>query len=210
MSKGEVLIPGSFCSYCGSPFSKGVIEDRIYPRTCGRCENVTYRSFSNLSVVLVPVHDGDTRGVLLIRRAIPPRVGMLALPGGFVDDGVESALPANESWQVAGAREAREELGIELFAADLTELFAVGPTPETGSILNFLEAPSLALEELPEFVSNPEVSERVITWEPVELAFPTHTEALRWFLTGREESIWDFSPVMRRYRLHGESRSRTL
>jgi len=197
-------VQGSFCSYCGGPFPQEVIQKKIYPRTCQKCLNITYRSFSDLAVVLVPVHDGGKRGVLLIRRAIPPRVGMLALPGGFIDDGVETALPANESWQVAGAREAREELGIELRAADLVELFTVGPTPESGSILNFLLAPSIPLNDLPEFVPNIEVSERVVAWEPVDLAFPTHTETLRWFLTGQEESRWNFSPVMNRYRLHGE------
>ena len=59
-----------------------------------------------VSVVLVPVWQGSRIGLLVIRRAIAPRIGRLALVGGFVEE--------QESWQATAARETREEAGVLL------------------------------------------------------------------------------------------------
>jgi len=69
----------SYCSYCGARFP----EPLVYPRTCPACEIEIWANPIPVSVVLVPVVDGDRSGLLVVRRAIPPQVGKLALVGGF-------------------------------------------------------------------------------------------------------------------------------
>src|SRR5690242_7398215 len=95
----------SHCSYCGAAFD----EDQPWPRLCANCGHRSYLNPAPVSVVLVPVDDG----LLVVRRGIMPRQGMLALPGGFIN--------AGESWQEAGAREVREETGVELEPATIEE-----------------------------------------------------------------------------------------
>ncbi len=86
------------CHWCGAAF--GAVQG--FPRVCGVCGNSTYRNPIPVSVILLPV-DG---GLLTVRRAIEPRKGQLALPGGFVN--------VDESWQAAGVREVFEETNIQL------------------------------------------------------------------------------------------------
>jgi len=149
------------CGYCGAGF-----EQATWPRRCGACGETTWRNPTPVAVIVVPVGDG----ALVIRRNIPP-VGKLALPGGFVDHG--------ESWQAAGAREVREEAGVEIDPASIRHLRTVS-TPDGGSVLIFGEA--AALDGLPEWEPNSEVSERLVVHEPCELAFSLHSDVLRaWF-----------------------------
>jgi ADP-ribose pyrophosphatase YjhB (NUDIX family) len=116
-------------------------------------------------VLIVPIDDG----VLVIRRAIEPHVGKLALPGGFVNLG--------ESWQEAAARELWEETGIRV-EPDAVRDFRVTSTDD-GMLLVFGIAPPLRITELPTFVPTDETSERSMVNEPIDLAFPLHTDALR-------------------------------
>jgi NADH pyrophosphatase NudC (nudix superfamily) len=78
----------SHCSYCGAAYA----PEQPWPRRCAACGETTYRNPTPVAVAVLPVDDG----VLVISRSIPPRAGLLALPGGFVDHG--------ESWQRAVAR----------------------------------------------------------------------------------------------------------
>ena len=147
------------CSYCGSPFAAGA----TWPRRCGVCGNITYRNPLPVAVLIVPVGEG----VLLVRRAIPPQICKLALPGGYVGVG--------ESWQAAGAREVFEETGI-LVAPDSVDDFVARSAPD-GTVLIFGVAAPLAI--LPPFAASDEASELVVVTEPAELAFSLHTAALR-------------------------------
>jgi ADP-ribose pyrophosphatase YjhB (NUDIX family) len=119
-----------------------------------------------VSVLVVPANDG----VLVIRRNIPP-VGKLALPGGFIDLG--------ETWQQAGAREAHEEAGLTIDPAGIRHARTVSP-PDGSVLLIFGIAPRI--DDLGAWSPNAEVLERLVVHEPVDLAFPTHTDVLRaWF-----------------------------
>jgi ADP-ribose pyrophosphatase YjhB (NUDIX family) len=155
------------CSYCGHPFA----VDHPWPRRCDNCTNVTFRNPLPVTVVVQPVE----AGVLTIRRAIEPRSGWLALPGGYIEFG--------ETWQQAGARELWEEAAVEIAPATLREI-RVFSAPDNVLIVVAL-APRLSGIQLSSFLTTPEASERVIVTTPQELAFPLHTEIVTEFLAGK-------------------------
>ena len=159
----------SHCSYCGARYQ----PDQPWPRVCSTCNNITFRNPLPVVVTLVPC----LQGVLLVRRAIPPRLGQLALPGGYIDYG--------ESWQQAAAREVNEETGLLLNPADI-QVFAVRSAPDSTLIIVGI-APLQA--DPPLAFTSDEVSEIVFARQPVELAFPLHTEALQRYLTQIQGAI---------------------
>lgn len=151
------------CSFCGQAFA----PEQPWPRRCAGCGNTSYLNPLPVAVLILPV-DG---GVLTVRRTITPGLGQLALPGGFIDIG--------ESWQEAAVRELEEEAGITIAADEVADFYARS-APE-GMLLVFGVVRPRSAAELPPFTPTSEASERVIITEPIELAFPLHTEALRVF-----------------------------
>ncbi|MBB5867138.1 ADP-ribose pyrophosphatase YjhB (NUDIX family) [Allocatelliglobosispora scoriae] len=156
----------SHCSYCGHPFA----VDQPWPRRCQGCSEISYLNPLPVVLAVQPVDDG----LLVIRRSIPPQVGWLALPGGFLDLG--------ESWQEATARELREETGLVTSAADVTHFDTL--SAPSGTLLVFGLLPTLTLADLPESVANDECDGWELITGPVELAFDLHTAvAARYFAT---------------------------
>ena len=141
-----------------------------WPRQCQNCQNTSYINPLPVAVALIPVKG---RGVLGVRRGIEPRKGPVALPGGFIDVG--------ESWQEACAREVLEEINITIDPSKITLLTALS-APD-GTLLVMGVAPEVDEDSLPEFQPNAETMERVIITEeePLELAFPLHTQAVKAF-----------------------------
>jgi ADP-ribose pyrophosphatase YjhB (NUDIX family) len=167
--------PDSFCSHCGAAFE----STDGYPRQCVApdCGAQTWANPVPVSVVLVPIERGDRTGLLVIRRGIEPRTGALAIVGGFVD--------AGETWQAAGAREVREETGIEI-APRLEPFWFTSTEPRPNRVLLFSTAAPMAADSLPPFEATDETTERGAVFGPGGLdevfAFPLHTEAAwRWF-----------------------------
>jgi ADP-ribose pyrophosphatase YjhB (NUDIX family) len=160
----------SHCSYCGQAFA----EEQAWPRTCAACGNTTYRNPTPVAVVLLPIDDG----LLLVRRAIPPHVGKLALPGGYVNLG--------ETWQEAGAREVLEETGIAIDPQEIRD-FRVLSAPE-GMVLIFGLARWRTLAELPPLQASDEASECVVGHADAEIAFELHRQAANEFFSGRAVS----------------------
>ncbi len=161
----------SHCSYCGATYPDGA----AWPRVCIKCGETTFRNPLPVCVVLAPViSTAGIPGLLAIRRAIPPHVGALALPGGYINYG--------ETWQEAGAREVYEETGVEITPTEIVE-FRVRSAPD-GTLILFGMAQPQPLEYLPVFFPNEEASERVVLTTPVEMAFGLHFEMARLFFNG--------------------------
>lgn len=167
----------TFCSYCGTRFP----EPLAYPRTCPGCQTQIWANPIPVSVVLVQIVDGDRTGLLVVRRAIPPGVGQLALVGGFLEE--------HESWQHGGAREVREETGVLVDPAALETHWFASSAPRPNRVLLFSVAPPQPASALPSFTHDAESSERGVIYGPAGLdevfAFSTHIEAARRYFAAR-------------------------
>ncbi len=175
----------TYCSYCGTAYPPPL----AYPRTCPSCKTQVWANPIPVAVVLVPVVAAGRTGLLVVRRAIEPQIGKLALVGGFVEE--------QESWQVAGARELREEVSVEVDAQKITPFWFTSTEPRPSRVLLFGVA--AALSALPPFEPNHEAIERGVVFGPVGLddvfAFPLHVAAAtRWFAA---ESITGSHAFMR-------------
>jgi ADP-ribose pyrophosphatase YjhB (NUDIX family) len=134
-----------------------------------------------VSVVLQPVvHEGRT-GLLVVRRAIEPRRGLLALVGGFLEE--------HETWAEGGAREIREEAGVAIDPAKLEPFWFTSTAPRPNRVLLFSTGAPIDAGALGAYVQNAEASERGLVFGPGGLdeafAFPLHVEAARRFFAAR-------------------------
>lgn len=158
-------IKNSHCSFCGAPFASA---DQPWPRQCDSCGKTSFLNPAPVAVLVQPVDDG----ILVIRRGIPPHRGKLALPGGFIDHG--------EDWRAAAARELFEETGIEINPETVTERRVLS-APD-GTLLVFGQSPPMRHEDLPTFMPNREVEERlVITEAGDDMAFDLHARVVNEF-----------------------------
>ena len=134
-----------------------------------------------MCVALVPIVDGAREGLLVIRRAIPPAIGKLALVGGFLEE--------HEDWRVGCAREVREETGIEIDANGLEPFWYASSEPKPNRVMLFAVAPKLDGRTLQQFVADHETSERGVIYGPDGLdevfAFSTHIAAAKRYFAGR-------------------------
>ncbi|HEY1188752.1 MAG TPA: NUDIX domain-containing protein [Gemmata sp.] len=157
------------CGYCGSAFA----ADQPWPRLCASCHRVSYLNPTPVAVCLLPV-DG---GLLCVRRAIPPAVGQLALPGGYID--------LAETWQGAAARELFEETGLRIDPDEVEHFRTLSSDRGDGVLLVFGRARPRPVRALDGFTPTAETSELVVVRGAVELAFPLHTQVVAEFFRER-------------------------
>ncbi|MBC7807917.1 MAG: NUDIX domain-containing protein [Akkermansiaceae bacterium] len=74
------------------------------------CEDCDFHFHINCTPGVVGIVADNAGGVLLIRRGKDPGKGKFSVPGGFVD--------SNETIEAALARELREEVNLEMVAAE--------------------------------------------------------------------------------------------
>ncbi|MBL9014275.1 MAG: NUDIX domain-containing protein [Myxococcales bacterium] len=167
----------TFCSFCGTRYT----EAATYPRTCTGCTTQVWANPVPVSVVLVPIVEGPTSGLLVVRRAIPPQIGKLALVGGFLEE--------HETWRQGGAREVFEETGLRIDAQTIEPLWFESSSPRPNRVMLFGVAAPVSKAALPPFQTNTETSERGVIHGPagVEevLAFSTHIEATQRYFAAR-------------------------
>jgi ADP-ribose pyrophosphatase YjhB (NUDIX family) len=170
----------TYCSFCGTAYAPPL----RYPRKCskGGCGREVWANPIPVSIPLVPVaHEGRV-GILVVRRAIEPRRGLLAIVGGFAE--------AHESWQDGAAREVREETGVVIDATKLSPLWFSSTEPRPDRVLLFsVSSETLQARLLPPPIVNAETSERGLVFGPEGLdavfAFPLHARAARIFFEAR-------------------------
>jgi ADP-ribose pyrophosphatase YjhB (NUDIX family) len=165
------LAKDTFCSHCGTAYAPPL----RYPRTCQSCNTTVWSNPIPVSVVLAPVKTATGEGLLVVRRAIEPRLGKLALVGGFLED--------HETWQQGGAREIREESDVVIDPASLTPFWFTSTQPRPNRVLLFSIARPIDESALPPFSPTNETSERGLVFGPDGLeelfAFPLHVEAVQ-------------------------------
>ncbi|HVJ92731.1 MAG TPA: NUDIX domain-containing protein [Labilithrix sp.] len=167
----------TYCSYCGKAYEPPL----RYPRTCTGCKAQVWANPIPVSVVLVPVLREGRTGLLVVRRAIEPQKGKLALVGGFLEE--------HETWAEGGVREVREEAGVVVDAATLETFWFTSTAPRPNRVLLFSVAAPIAASALGTHAPNHETSERGLVFGPAGLdevfAFPLHVEAARRFFAAR-------------------------
>ncbi|MFD8198163.1 NUDIX domain-containing protein [Streptomyces sp. NPDC003470] len=176
MSETETSVPNSapdsHCSRCGTPYGEGVSG---WPRTCPACGTTAYRNPLPVAVALQPVYDTKGTALVVITRTVPPALGGVALPGGYIDD--------REDWRQAVVRELEEETGIHAASRDVRLADAMS-SPD-GHLLLFGLLPERPAEDLPPFTATDETGDRRLLRRAEELAFPLHTRAVRAWFEGR-------------------------
>lgn len=133
-----------------------------------------YKNPTPVAVLLVPVKMGEhTTRLLTVKRNIDPKIGMLALPGGYVNEG--------ESIEIAAARELKEETGLDVEPAHVGILYS-RITPDN-KLLVFCDTPEFAADDIQDkFKLNDEVSAfRFVNSNAKNIAFPLHAEAIDFY-----------------------------
>jgi ADP-ribose pyrophosphatase YjhB (NUDIX family) len=171
------LARDTFCSFCGTKYAAA----NRYPRSCANCKTQVWANPIPVSVVLVPVVREGRTGLLVVRRAIEPGIGKLALVGGFLEE--------HETWQQGGAREVHEETGVAIEANALEPFWFTSTEPRPNRVLLCSVAAPMYVDALGPFEPDQETSERGLVFGPGGLedvfAFPLHAEAARRFFRGR-------------------------
>lgn len=98
----------NFCYRCGSTLEMRVPAGDDQPREC--CTRCDYVHYVNPRILVSCMLYSGTK-ILWIRRGLEPRMGLWAMPAGFMEQG--------ESLQQAAVRELEEETGLRIATADL-------------------------------------------------------------------------------------------
>ncbi|MET9498126.1 NUDIX domain-containing protein [Streptomyces sp. NPDC006552] len=161
------------CPYCGTAYAEGA----DWPLDCRACGETQWRNPLPVAIALQPVtRENGSRGLVVIRRALPPGLGRWALPGGYVETG--------EDWRDAAVRELHEETGFEASARG-ARLFGAYSTRDTLEL--FVLLPERAEAQLPEPARTSETQGCRVLSEVTTLAFEGHTRAMAAVLTGHAE-----------------------
>jgi 8-oxo-dGTP diphosphatase len=155
-----------FCVLCGGAMElRTVLPDRKRLKVCSRCGFIDFQSPKLVAGCLVI----DAGRVLLLRRAIPPRLGFWTFPGGYVDLG--------EMPEPAALRETVEEVGMNVAVERLLGVYA-DPQNPAAAVVVYLARPGRESPGLSDEASEVRYfGPAEIPWD--EIAFRTTDAAVR-------------------------------
>lgn len=164
----------AYCPHCSAPLTDKWLFGRMR-RACRYCGFIHFQDPKVAVAGLV----SDACRVLLVRRAVVPRIGFWALPAGYMD--------ADELPEEAAAREIAEETGIIARVTGLHGIAALAGWNERRGILVVFRAEPVGGE----LAAHDDVSEarwcavEEIPW--AELAFESTARFLReWIVSVRD------------------------
>lgn len=167
------LTKDTFCSFCGVAYPK----DAPHPKTCEGCKVTVWSNPVPVALVLQPISVEGRSGLLVIRRGIEPKKGTLAVVGGFLED--------HEDVEHGGAREMREETGVEIDPSTLRPFWFVSTRPKPNRVLLFLRGEPRDAATLGPAVLDHETLERGVVFGPDGIetlfGFDLHVEAVKRF-----------------------------
>ncbi|MCP4166227.1 MAG: NUDIX hydrolase [Chloroflexi bacterium] len=114
----------TYCPQC----TRALERKMLYGRERSRCPNCGFIHFREPKFSVGGlVTEGDR--VLLIRRAVAPRIGYWAVPSGFVE--------YDEQPRAALAREIKEETGLDVVVERVIDVFANADATKPGVFMLF-------------------------------------------------------------------------
>jgi len=169
--------PYRFCPMCAQPLAQQHAFGRVRP-VCPACGWV---HFQDPKLAVGALLQDEAGRVLLIRRAVIPRIGYWAVPSGFVEH--------DEQPRAALQREIAEETGIQAEIGRVIDLFPNADARKSGAFLLFEARPRGGELRPGDDVSaarwfGPEDA----PWE--ELAFAPLAGILKGIWGQKDEEIW--------------------
>ncbi len=157
-----------FCPRCAGRLEGRIIKEGEPERlVCGTCGFVFYLGPKLVAGAII-----ETRGgILLIQRAIEPGYGKWTFPGGFVERG--------EIAEVAAAREALEEIGVEIEVTGIVGLYTYEDQIPAIAVFSARITGGEA-EPLDETLDVRPFPRAALPWS--EMAFPSTERALKEYL----------------------------
>lgn len=156
------------CPRCGHPLENREAFGKTRP-VCSSCGYVHFSDPKVAASVLVVDHGR----VLLVKRAVVPRIGFWALPAGFVD--------ADELPQDAAAREVDEETGVRIAVEGLIDIKPLANPDKRGFLMIFRGQPIGGALQPADDVSDARwFSPEELPWD--DLAFESTREVLQQWL----------------------------
>ena len=164
------------CSECGSAYA----DTTRFPRYCA-CGTIKWANPTPVAAVMQPVITDKGIGLVIAKRAIQPMKGHWSLIGGFMEVG--------ETVEEAAEREFREETSLEVQSTP--RIVFTAPVGHDGSQLMLMTCvdkymPFEVFEQGTPCSENEELGV-LHSFDELELAFPTHQEAVRRYFSGEFE-----------------------
>jgi ADP-ribose pyrophosphatase YjhB (NUDIX family) len=163
-----------FCPHCGERLGLRLVGGKQRP-ACDACGFVQFQD-PKLAVAVLLTEGGQ---VLLVRRAVAPRVGYWALPAGFVDPG---ELP-----EETALREVQEETGLDVVLDNFIGFWRITNPDKPGVLIYFDGRPVGGRLEAQDDVSEARwFAPDTIPWD--DLAFTSTRMVLERWLNGGQNA----------------------
>jgi len=175
----EPSTPGEdlqYCPYCAAPLVLRLLPTEDRPRLVCDRGHILYVN-PKVIVGVIPERRGR---ILLMRRAIEPRYGAWTFPGGFME--------IDETAEECAAREAQEEVGVQVSIDKLVGVYSRPAPPGPGIVSIVYRGRITGGEVKPgrEALEARWFRPEDIPWD--ELAYETTNWALRDWLNSRRDT----------------------